>query len=106
MANGTSSSYDTASPTSPGTTSTTAHTDVGRSTPQGTWFCYEVLTTFAGWTSVQMNPRADAQLGVVASAVSVLNAGQTTGCAGGTFGVAGRLDCGDKALHDIDLWTG
>jgi len=98
VANGTSSSCGTTSPTSVGTTSTTAHTDVGRSTPQGTWFCYEVLTTFAGWTSVQMNPRAAAQLGVVASAVTVLNAGQTTGCAGGTFGVAGRLDCGDQVI--------
>lgn len=96
--NGTSNSCAAATPVAVGTTAATTYTDIARSTPQGTWFCYEAQTTFSGWTSVNGNPRAAAQLGVVASTVTLTNAGDTAGCAAGTFGTADRLDCGDRVI--------
>lgn len=84
VANGTSSNCSGATTVSLGTASGTTYADASRSTPQGTWFCYEVKTTYAGWTSVASNPRAAAQLGVVVSSIVAAN--------GGT---AGKLDTGD-----------
>ena len=45
------------------------------STPQGTWRCYTVQTSYHSWTSVESNPVAGARLGFVASMASFSNAG-------------------------------
>jgi hypothetical protein len=82
--NGTSSDCSSASYANVGTASGTSYADTGRSAPQGTWFCYQVQTSYGSWTSVSSNPTAVAQIGVVATAVSASN--------GGT---AGKLDPGD-----------
>jgi hypothetical protein len=84
VANGTSSNCAAATTASIGTTAGTSYADTSRSTPQGTWFCYEVKTTYASWTSVTGNPRAAAQVGVAVSSIVAAN--------GGT---ASRLDPGD-----------
>ena len=83
-ANGSSSNCSSASFASIGSASATSYTDTGRYTPQGTWFCYQVTTTYAAWTSVSGNPTVAGQLGVVATTVAVANGG-----------MAGRLDTGD-----------
>ena len=84
VANGTSSNCTAAATAALGTASGTTYTDASRSTPQGTFFCYEVKTTYASWTSVASNPRVAAQIGVVVSSIVAAN--------GGT---AGKLDPGD-----------
>ena len=84
VANGSSSNCSTASFASLGSAGGTTYTDTGRYTPQGTWFCYQVKTSYGSWTSVSANPTAAAQLGVVAISAVAAN--------GGT---AGRLDPGD-----------
>jgi hypothetical protein len=84
VTNGTSSDCSSASFASVGSTASTGYTDTGRYTPQGTWFCYQVQTTYASWTSVQSNPVAAAQIGVVATSLSATNGG-----------IAARLDAGD-----------
>jgi hypothetical protein len=64
---------------------TASYSDASRFTPQGTWYCYQLKTTAGtNWTSTTGNPTDAAQLGFVASTVSVTN--------GGT---SGRLDTGD-----------
>lgn len=69
------------------------------STPQGTWRCYTVETSYQSWTSVQNNPVAGARMGFVASMASFSN--------GGT---AGRLDQGDTITitfnQPVDTATG
>ena len=87
VANGTSSSCAAATFSALSTTASTAYTDTGRSTPQGTYYCYRVATTYGTWSSQASNPTAAAQLGVVASSVAITN--------GGT---AGQLDPGDKIV--------
>jgi hypothetical protein len=82
--NGASNNCSGASFSSISSTSGTSYADTGRYTPQGTWFCYQAQTAFASWTSVNSNPTAAAQLGVVATSVAAAN--------GGT---AGKLDSGD-----------
>jgi hypothetical protein len=82
--NGASSNCSGASFASVGTAAGTSYTDTGRYTPQGTWFCYLVKTTYGVWTSVNSNPTAAAQLGVVATTVAAANGGS-----------AGALDAGD-----------
>jgi hypothetical protein len=47
------------------------------STPQGTWRCYMVQTSYASWTSVQNNPVAGARLGFVASMADFTNTGNS-----------------------------
>jgi hypothetical protein len=84
VANGNSSNCSAASFASIGSAAGTSYTDIGRYTPQGTWFCYQVKTSYASWTSVSSNPTAAAQLGVVAASVAAAN--------GGT---AGKLDTND-----------
>lgn len=54
------------------------------STPQGTWRCYMVQTSYHSWTSVLSNPVAGARLGFVASVVTFANGGN-----------AAQLDQGD-----------
>jgi hypothetical protein len=87
VANGTSSSCTSATFSALSTTATTAYTDSGRSTPQGTYYCYKVATTYGTWSSQASNPTAAAQLGVVASSVAITN--------GGT---SGRIDSGDRIV--------
>jgi hypothetical protein len=77
-ANGTSSTCTSTSLSAVGVSATTTLTDTGRYTPQGTWFCHQVATTYSGWTSVQANPLVATQLGVVASSVQLVN-GSTAG---------------------------
>jgi hypothetical protein len=84
VANGTSSNCSSVTYGSVGTSSGTSYTDSGRYTPQGTWFCYQVATSYASWTSVNSNPGAAAQIGVVATSVVA-----------GNGGTSGRLDSGD-----------
>src|SRR5262249_53970450 len=87
VANGSSSNCSGASFSSIGTSATLTYTDSGRYTPQGTWYCYQVQTSYASWTSVSANPTAAVQLGVVATAVQFVSGG-----------VAGKLDTGDKII--------
>jgi hypothetical protein len=83
--NGNSSNCSGASYATIGSAASTSYADTGRYTPQGTWFCYQVETSYSGWTSVNSNPTAAAQLGVVASSIALANGS----------GTAGRLDTGD-----------
>jgi hypothetical protein len=85
--NGTSSTCGSGAYSAINTTVSTGYLDNGRFTPQGTWFCYRVQTSYGSWTSVQSNPTAAAQLGVVVSSVQLIN--------GGT---AGELDSGDQIV--------
>ncbi len=85
--NGTSSSCAAATFSAVGTSATTAYTDTGRFSPQGTYFCYKAATTYGTWSSQTANPTAAAQLGVVAQSVVITN--------GGT---AGTIDPGDKIV--------
>jgi hypothetical protein len=84
-ANGTSSNCTAASFAALTTTAGTTITDTGRFTPQGTFECYRVTTTFGTWSSQTGNPTVAVRIGVVAESVAITN--------GGT---AGRLDAGDK----------
>lgn len=98
-ANGTSSNCASASFTSLTTTTGLAATDTGRSTPQGTYQCYQVRTTYNTWWSINSNPTAAAQLGFVASSVAITNGG-----------AAGDLDTGDTIVitynQPVDTTTG
>ncbi len=85
--NGTSSSCSAAAFASLGATAATSYTDTGRYQPQGTYQCYQVLTTYGTWTSPSGNPTVAVRLGFVAASVQVTN--------GGT---AGTLDPGDKLV--------
>ena len=85
VSNGTSNNCSAAVYSAVGTSATTSYTDTGRFTPQGTYFCYQVLTSYgSNWTSVQSNPTAVAQIGVVITSVVIANGG-----------VAGKIDPGD-----------
>ena len=64
----------------------TSYTDAA-ATPQGTWRCYTVQTSYASWTSVQSNPVAGARLGFVASIVDFTNTGNQRIDDGDTFTV-------------------
>jgi hypothetical protein len=83
-ANGTSSNCASASFSALTSTAGTSITDAGQFTPQGTFECYSVTTTYGAWSSQTGNPTVAVRLGVVAGSVAVAN--------GGT---AGRLDQGD-----------
>jgi hypothetical protein len=99
--NGTSSDCSAVSFASIGTATATSYTDGGRSTPEGTWFCYRATTTSASWTSVENNPVIAAQLGFVAGSLTMANAGNTRGCSGTGEQIhsqAGILDCGDQVM--------
>jgi hypothetical protein len=67
--------------------------------PEGTWHCYQVQTSYASWTSVEGNPVAGARLGFVASVVAFANGGN-----------ANRLDTGDSFTvtfnQPVDTATG
>lgn len=83
-ANGTSSNCTTAAFSALTTTVGTSITDTGRFTPQGTFECYRVTTTFGTWSSQTGNPSVAVQLGVVATAVVITDNGKS-----------GRLDQDD-----------
>ncbi len=85
--NGTSSNCTAASFAALTTTAGTSITDTGRFTPQGTFECYRVTTTFGTWSSQTGNPTVAVRIGVVAQSVVITN--------GGT---AGRLDAGDTIV--------
>jgi hypothetical protein len=110
VANGGSNNCTAATFVSLASTAATSYTDVGRFAPQGTWFCYQVQTTYGSWNSVAGNPIAATQVGFVATTVQLLNAGNTAGCAVGSFGQAGVLDCGDQLALNfnqaVDTTTG
>ena len=66
------------------TATATSHTDTGRYTPQGSWWCYQAQTSYGPWTSVTANPTTAVQLGVVATSVVIADGGRP-----------GRIDTGD-----------
>jgi hypothetical protein len=84
--NGSSSSCAGVTYTALGTTPSLTWSDP-RSTPQGTYECYQVSTSYAGWTSLG-SPTVAVQIGVVASTVQITN---------GT-GSSSRLDTGDRIV--------
>jgi len=84
VANGTSSNCSAVTFSALTTTAGTSVTDTGRFSPQGTFECYRVTTTYGTWSSQTGNPTVAVRLGVVAQSVAITN--------GGT---AGRLDAGD-----------
>ncbi|MDQ5825551.1 MAG: hypothetical protein M3441_15265, partial [Chloroflexota bacterium] len=94
--NGTSSTCPastSASYTAIGTATTLSYTDANRSpagVPQGTWYCYQVQTTYQSWNSIQNNPVAGAQVGVVATAVQIINLN------------ASRIDTGDQMIFTFN----
>jgi hypothetical protein len=83
IANGTSSTCPATGYVNISNPSTTTLTDA-RSTPQGIYECYQVVTTHGSWSSPSGNPTAAVQLGVVASSISIAN-----------HGTASRVDQGD-----------
>lgn len=97
-ANGSSSTCSTASFSVLGSTSSLAYPDT-RATPAGTWYCYQVRTTYGSWSSVVGNPTVAVQIGFFASTATVANGG-----------VAGQLDTGDQIVltfsQPVDPATG
>src|SRR3954462_7256422 len=71
-----------------GSSATTAYSDAGRSTPQGTWQCYRVGTTYRSYTSLSGDPQAAVRLGFVAAGAAV----SPTGTASAT------IDTGDQII--------
>ncbi|HET6263192.1 MAG TPA: hypothetical protein VFG99_13285, partial [Chloroflexia bacterium] len=104
LGNGTSSACPastSASYTAITTTTGLSYTDANRSpasVPQGTWYCYQVQTTYQSWSSVLNNPVAGVQVGVVATSVQLINVN------------ASKLDSGDQFIFNfnqsIDTTTG
>ena len=58
VANGTSSDCSAVTFAFLAAPAATTYTDTGRSTPQGTYECYRVLTARGNWRSVSSNPTA------------------------------------------------
>lgn len=73
LANGTSSACPAAGYTVLSASATSPYTDA-RSTPQGTYECYQVVATHGSWTSATA-PTVPVQLGVVARSVVIANGG-------------------------------
>lgn len=87
-ANGASNNCQLADFSSVGSSVGTSYTDAGRSSPQGTFFCYRVATTYGtAWSSRRSNPRAAVRIGFVATSATISN---------GTL--AGALDPGDRIV--------
>jgi len=85
LANGASASCPGTGYSAVTSTSATTATDTGRYTPQGTWECYQAVTTYNTWSSISANPTVAVQLGVVADSVAIANGG-----------VAGKIGPGDS----------
>jgi hypothetical protein len=92
--------------TSPTVPSGTTYTDALRAGPsgsaptapavaQGTFYCYRARTRYSLWQSPATSAVA-VQVGVVATSLSIVKNGNTTGCA--SSGAAGALDCGDQII--------
>lgn len=90
-ANGNSSNCSGANFSSLGSTASTSYLDTGRHQPQGTFYCYQVQTTYGSWSSASNNPIAASQIGFVANTVQLIN--------GGTAGV---LDTGDQVVVNFN----
>ncbi|MDQ3930403.1 MAG: hypothetical protein M3328_14820, partial [Chloroflexota bacterium] len=96
LGNGTSSTCPastSASYTAIGTATTLSYTDTNRSpavVPQGTWYCYQVQTSYQSWSSVNSNPVVGVQVGVVATALNYVNTNTT------------RLDTGDQLIFTFN----
>jgi hypothetical protein len=111
VANGNSSNCSAVTYASVGTSASTTYTDTGRYTPQGTYFCYQAKTTYQSWTSVNSNPTAVAQIGVVATSVVIANGSPSTA---GTLGPGDTITVnfnqpittasGPTAANDV-CWT-
>jgi hypothetical protein len=84
VANGTSSTCPASGYSNISNPTATTLTDA-RSTPQGIYECYQVVSTHGSWSSQSGNPTVAVQLGVVVSSVTIANGA----------GVAGTLDAGD-----------
>jgi hypothetical protein len=83
VANGTSSTCPATGYTNISNPTATTLTD-SRSTPQGIYECYQVVSTHGSWSSQSGNPTVGVQLGVVVRSVTVAN-----------NGTASRVDQGD-----------
>ncbi len=83
LANGTSSTCPATGYTTLSASATPPYTDA-RFTPQGTYECYQAVSTHGAWSS-STNPAVAVQLGVVASSVAIKNGG-----------VAGQINVGDS----------
>ncbi len=84
VANGTSSNCSAVTFSALTTTAGTSVTDTGRFSPQGTFECYRVTTTYGTWSSQTGNPTVAVRLGVVAVSADIQDGNS-----------AGRLDQGD-----------
>jgi hypothetical protein len=109
VANGNSSNCSSVTYSSVGTSASTSYTDTGRYTPQGTYFCYQAKTSYASWTSVNSNPTAVAQIGVVASSVVIANGGTANQVGPGdtitiNFNQPITIATGPVAANDV-CWT-
>ncbi len=93
LANGNSSSCPSTGFSNLGSTASLTYTDTSRYTPQGSYYCYQVKTTYGSWTSATGNPIAAAQIGFVASTVQFTNA---------TTGTVGTLEPGDKIVVNFN----
>lgn len=105
VANGTSSECSSPSFSPIASTSATAYTDTARYSPQGTYFCYQVKTTYGGWSSQHTNPIVASQIGFVASSVQLINDGNHSACSGSgnqVYGQVGKLDCGDQVVVNFN----
>jgi hypothetical protein len=91
-------------------TSNLDYVDNDRYTPQGTWFCYQLVTTRGGWSSQQSNPVMATRLGFFAADVQLINGGDTAACGDEQYGVIEDLDCGDQISvsfnQAVDIATG
>jgi hypothetical protein len=92
VSNGTNSNCTGAAVAQIGTSASTSYADSGRYSPEGTYYCYEVRTSYgSAWTSVTGNPMVAARIGFFAQAVSQANGG-----------VPNRLDTGDVITVTFD----
>lgn len=101
VANGNNSDCSAAVFGSIGSTAGTSFTDSGRFSPQGSYFCYQVKTTYGPWSSQLSNPIAAGQIGFVANTLTIQNDGDHSACSGSgsqQFGQSGFLDCGDQVI--------
>jgi len=83
VANGASSNCSAATFASVGTASPASYTDTGRFTPQGSWMCYKVSTTYGVWSSVNTNPIVAARIGFFADTAALSNGGGLLALAAG-----------------------
>jgi hypothetical protein len=101
------------------TTNTTSYTDTLRAgpsgsaptapaVPQGTFYCYRARTRYNLWQSAATTSAVAVQVGVVATSLTIVKNGNTTGCS--SSGANGQLDCGDQIIitfnQAIDPATG